>query len=390
MKFDTIYVHAGLPKTGSTFLQNALERLEREGKLQHVGYPTLGQGEREFRDIGSGNGLQIALTLWLSNWKNGSQPQMETHVRDLLAAYQGPARNLLISSEQFFHATADGLNAMHALLRQHARSVKLLFVVRPLREWTYSIYMQLVKRHGQGQEFGQWLEENSSNVDSFKQLDRYEGEAIAIPYRDERLLELLLATVGEDPKLAAGIGEVLVNRSLSPSELEIIRMVNKHFGDDGLSAMISNEFLRVAPDAKSASFPPAAAAADARYVEATRERLAPFDSENMRLLKDLLFAESAGSSRAGAGDAAEQDAFPLLETALRCVRHRMDEHLRHAAAFKTLAHFAAKMERSSEFFDPIHYLILHPDLARTNTNPWLHYRDYGRKEGRHSALVRKA
>ena len=32
----------------------------------------------------------------------------------------------------------------------------------------------------------------------------------------------------------------------------------------------------------------------------------------------------------------------------------------------------------------------HPDLARTNTNPWLHYRDYGRKEGRHSALVRKA
>jgi hypothetical protein len=389
--FDTIYVHAGLPKTGSTFLQNSLEQLGREGRLTKVGYPTADAGEREIRDIGSGNGIHVALQLWLSNWNRDRMPQLEAQVQKLVDAHRGPARSLLISSEQFFHATADGLNAMHDVLRKHAREVKLLFVVRPLREWTYSIYMQLVKRHGEGQEFDQWLGENTGNVDSFKQLDKFKGEAISIPYRDEGLLALLLETIGEDPALAAGIGEVLVNRSLSPGELEIIRMVNKHFGDEGLSAMMSNEFLRVSPDEKSASFPPAAAAAYARYAKINRERLAPFDSKNMRRLKKLLFVDSTPAAPTGeAAAAAAASELRLVETAMRCVRQRMDQQLGQAAAFKALAHFAGRMDRTCEFFDPIHYLILHPDLARGNVNPWLHYREFGRKEGRMSALVKKA
>ncbi|WP_397377843.1 hypothetical protein [Pseudomonas sp.] len=57
--FEKIYLHTGLPKTGTSFLQNALDALSRRNALVQTSYPVLNDNEDLIR-IQSGNGESIA------------------------------------------------------------------------------------------------------------------------------------------------------------------------------------------------------------------------------------------------------------------------------------------------------------------------------------------
>lgn len=53
--FKKIYLHVGLPKTGTSYLQNALDVLSRTEALTQTSYPVLNCNEDHVR-IQSGNG----------------------------------------------------------------------------------------------------------------------------------------------------------------------------------------------------------------------------------------------------------------------------------------------------------------------------------------------
>jgi hypothetical protein len=256
--FDTIYIHAGLPKTGSTYLQNGLQKLSLAGKLKHVGYPVLNK-EAEFNNIGSGNGLAISNAILNQESEEVVRRQMDALVNEVIQAADPRATpDLLISSEILFFATDTGFAVLKETLLKHCQKVKLIIAIRPLREWTYSVYMQRVKGHGFAEDYNAaWLNEYCASFDScFASLERRGVEPIAFPYQEKDLLRTFLGLIGEDEALAKQVPDIKVNRSLSFEELELVRRVNSYFGNDALSRMISEDFIRNWPDVVSAAFPP--------------------------------------------------------------------------------------------------------------------------------------
>lgn len=399
--FDTIYVHAGLPKTGSTYIQNGLQALSLAGKLKHVGYPVL-ESEKEFSHIGSGNGVHAANMLLRDESafagvvrrgtaEPGMRELLEVLIGKLIAAADPDATpDLLISSENFFFATDEGFAALKDTLLKHCRKVVLVIAIRPLREWTYSVYAQRVKGHGLAVDYdAPWLMDYCSTFDCyFASLERRGVETIAFQYQEKDLLRTFLRLIGEDEALAAQVPDTKVNRSLSPEELEALRKVNSHFQNETLSRMISEDLVRKWPDVVSASFPHDREEQFLAFAEGFATKLAHLRSPLLMRVKEMLFADAtpAPAPAAGAGKGPPPDLFDVV---LRNLHTMLDPALREASFYTLLRNFVGTMERTDEFFDPIHYLVMYPDIVRPGINPWAHFQDHGRREGRMSAFVKR-
>lgn len=383
---DTIYIHAGLPKTGSSCIQDGMQALSRAGLLTRVAYPVV------HPELGSGNGASISQVIVYTEATRFSAARLEASVEEMIRANESDAGSLLISAEDFCFATVEGFACLKQDLLRHARSVKMVVVIRPLRDWTYSVYMQLVKAHGLSADYSEaWLDEYSYGlVWAFKHLDAFDVETIVLPYRQSGLLRHFLQHIGEDERLADGIPDVISNRSLSSEELNILRLVNATFKDEALSLRISSELLLARPDIESAGFPAAADEQFQRFAARFEAELAQFDGPVMRQVKPLLFADVGKPRGEAAIDAtAGRTHLTEIEAALRIIRDKLDPQVGDAAAYATLARCAGNLEPTTAFFDPIHYLLMHPDVLQAGIDPSDHYLDFGRREGRASALVRK-
>jgi hypothetical protein len=385
--FDTIYIHAGLPKTGSTYLQNGLQKLSLAGKLKHVGYPVLNK-EAEFNNIGSGNALAISNAILNQESEEVVRRQMDALVDEVIQAADPRATpDLLISSEILFFATDTGFAVLKETLLKHCQKVKLIIAIRPLREWTYSVYMQRVKGHGFAEDYNAaWLNEYCASFDScFASLERRGVETIVFPYQEKDLLRTFLGLIGEDEALAKQVPDIKVNRSLSHEELELVRRVNSYFGNDALSRMISEDFIRNWPDVVSAAFPPDREEQFQEFAEGFATRLAHLRSPLLMQVKEMLFARSeAPPAPAAAGPRHNE-----FDVVLRNQRKMLDASINDAQAYGLLRRYVNTMDRTDEFFDPIHYLLMYPDVIKIGLNPWSHFQNHGRREGRMSAFVKK-
>ncbi|HEY2345869.1 MAG TPA: hypothetical protein VGH80_08290 [Xanthomonadaceae bacterium] len=381
--YDTIYLHAGLPKTGSTHVQNGLQHLSMEGLLGRVAYPVVSP------ELGSGNGAIVSALLRSAEVDADVEARLEACLHELLAAAQGQSPDLLISSEHFFFATVEALSAFRRMLLRHARTVKLVVCVRPLRDWTWSLYMQMVKAHLLSDDFDvAWLARwGDTWLPNFANLDRFDAEAIAFPYRDRGLLADLLAAIGEDEGLARHFPEGRVNRSLGATELGIVRKVNAAFADEVLSRAISDHYTITWPEDPTAAFPAACEADFRGFAAAFEDRLEPLQGATMRAVKELLFADAPLA--ANARDKAGHDDRDLLGIALSEIRRHQDFYRLDGQQCHAMKREAQALEPTRDFFDPIHYLLMYPDLCIPEIDPELHYRNHGREEGRASGLKGK-
>lgn len=377
--FDTIYLHAGLPKTGSTHIQDALQVLAQQRMLRSVAYPVVRP------DIGSGNGAQLAQVLRSERVDDDVRAQMQACVDELLAAAPVRRTGLLVSSEHFFFATVPAFNALVAMLRPHARHLKLLVCVRPLPAWVWSLYMQEVKAHAQAEPFAAvWLQRCADTyLPWLANLDRFAVEAMVLPYREHGLLASFLAAIGEQPALAAPFADDRVNRSLTAGELELLRRINATFADESLCRAISTRFIQARPDCRTASAPVADTPDFSAFAHSMRARMQGLCSPLLTELKASLFAPSPAAD--SPPPKPEQDC-DLLGTVLDEIRRQQDAYRRDGQQMAAIRQYARKLEPTRSFFDPIHYLLLHPDLALHEVDPETHFRNHGRAEGRASGL----
>lgn len=380
--FDTIFIHAGLPKTGSTHIQDGMQFLSRSGFLKHVAYPIVSS------EIGSGNGSRTADMLLNEDSHKVIHTRLDVLVGDLLKANDGTARNLLLSSEQFFFATAGGFACLKEVLLRYSRAVKLIVCVRPLREWSYSVYMQMVKAHGIFSDYDEkWLDEfGSLYLGVFRNFDKFEIDTITFRYQETGLFQLFLHLIGEDEGLVERFPEAKVNRSLTGTELDTIRKINSIFQDETLSRAISSRFIREWPELDSAIFPSDCEAQFQRFASRFARDLEPLRGRVMTGLKQILFADihaPPGSSL----DKCADDQRDLMDVALREIRQLQDRYMRDGQLYTWLKQYAAGMRPTNDSFDPIHYLLMYPDLSVPGVDPDVHYRNHGRTEGRASALA---
>lgn len=380
--FDTIYLHAGLPKTGSSHLQDSLHMLSRAGLLTRLAYPDANPA------LGTGNGSALAAELIFTNAAPTSTTWLEAHVQAIVDACPAGARDLLISSEDLCYADVEKFARLREVLLRHAREVVLVLAVRPLRDWSYSVYLQLVRAHTLASDYdADWLQAHTGDfLYYFRNLDRFGVDARVLCYQGKDLLRRFLALLGEDEALAEQVPDTVANRSLTAAETRVLRALNRVFGDEVLGRLVSAELVARAPDARGARFP-AEREADFQAFQARFAReLETFPGPVMAAVKPILFDQSGAVEAQGVP---APDTLPQAETetALRTLRNLMLAQADDAAQYRRLREHAATLGTGGDRFDPLHYLLMHPDVLRAGASPREHFERHGRDEGRPGAYA---
>lgn len=387
--YDKIYLHVGLPKAGSSYLQSALDRLSRKNALIHTSYPVLEESD-EFIRIQSGNGVFIAGQLFEENAPEFSPEAVSRHVRQLLDAADASKPNLLISSEFFSQAVPQRMAHLLELLRSHARTVEILVFVRPFDLLCWSGYHQKVKRRSLSDEFDETFFEDygEKTIKQISMIGNLPNPVHILDYRRHGLLGVLMEALAENSRLEFDFEEQTVNRSLTGPELRLLRTINAVFRDNGLAKRISDRWIYASPEAvsdKQEFDRTPILDAFRRLVASNSDRLA---SETCRALIRRLVPDdrtaSVGHAAAGQHLALDgpQDAGADSADLLRMA---LEEIAKLSKPDQDIRRYTQSLTPTREAFDPVHYLLLNRDVLAAGVDPVTHYRQSGRRKGRYSA-----
>lgn len=388
--YEKIYLHVGLPKTGSTYLQSALDVLSRRGALVHTSYPVLHRNH-DFRHIQSGNGQFVAGHLLVENVPEFSLETASRLLLDILNAADTSKPNLLISSELFSRAAPQSLACLLDLLGSHARTVEILVLVRPVDRLCRAGYHQKVKRHARFEEY----DENFVNIFSERlvsivsMIGNVSNKVTILDYRPSDLIGLFLQALGEDPRLGVAVGEQSVNRSLTSAELNILRTINSVFRDSKLAKRISDRWIYANPEALGDP----GDIDRTRIVELFRQvvadnvtRLESATCQTMlqRLLSNggttpAMDAAAARRPETATPDRTWTDSADLLRMAL-------EEIATEIRPDQSINRYTRGLTPTRERFDPVHYLLLNRDVLAAGVDPVKHHEQSGRREGRYTAF----
>ncbi len=389
--FGRVFVHAALPGTASGIAQARMAELAAAGRLRVAAYPAHAGFDGATAQPGNADALAKLLL------QPVDESLLEEQLRHALALLldgerSGPERNLLLSSELFFFAAPASARVLRRVLSDVATEATQLVFVRPLRDWTHSIHAQMVVGHGLDSDYGlAWLDDYFvSFADRFRDLVGWDMETVALPDVRSGLLRGVLEAIGEDPRLADEVADERECRGLLDEELALARMVNARFHDPHVTTAVTAALRTRWPDDAPGQPSAQAAAAFASFAESFTARIAGIPGDGMARIRALLLLPDPGPVAAGPLPMAPARLMEAFSLVLDVLAREGVEQARAATRFKTLSAYAAqRLEPSHAFFDPIHYLLQHDDLLAANVDPWAHYFDHGRPEGRPSALARK-
>lgn len=379
--FEKIYIHIGMHKTGSSYIQYCLNKLSAENMLADVDYPLTSETVDDLTSQ-TGNGQLIADFLIRGQKEKASVGSLKMHVDRLFKVSNSKKSTALISSEEFWLISADDFSALKEELLRYARKVVPLIVVRPLGDVCKSAYQQIVK--DTGAYFGydkDFVRDYCGEVlFGLKKLDEYfYGEVLV--YDRESALEDFLILIGEDPNLSSGFGRVKVNRSLSDLELELLRVINSVFENKDLSLSVCRAWVSLRPDLDFKS-----KIAKINYREEFLRLVIDSGISNeyvLRVVNILAGPDLASGEVLKSSDVAVKlefewsDLILLLGVALAEIKNigiGLDAFYKYVDK--------QNISLTTEWFDPLMYLLINKDVLLAGENPYRHYRDFGAKENR--------
>lgn len=243
----TLILHGGAPKTGTSFLQVLFAQNAQRMRDEGVIYPE-GHLFNEARNgqITSGNGVEIA---------NFIRPHLPHKIDDLdsfpdrlenLVENAGDS-DILLSSEYLNCPNNDRMKLISSIVREKGFEIQYVYFVRDIGVAAFSSYCQQIKRHGEARTFANFIHgwdplyrntlemainsigENNVRVFNF---DEHRDNLADFFFRD-------ILGLGFSPDVAR-----VVNRSLSPNEAEILRLLNASTGSNSkVSTYISDTWM---------------------------------------------------------------------------------------------------------------------------------------------------
>jgi hypothetical protein len=382
-KFDNVFIHTGLPKTGSSFLQSALESIELQKGFSDVTYPVLNKVD-EFQFIRSGNGLEIAKLLERTLTPEFDELLLIKTFNELLDKSLNK-RSLLISSEAFSSAAPERFAVFKQMLSEVCDNISIIVYVRPFAPWAWSLYNQGLKRHNFKMSFEEWASQNllgdfNQLIDS---LFRFDVNIIPLPYDRVDLLSFLLDTISEDKNIAELVPNVVVNRSLSEIENNILKISNNVFNDSRVSIVISDMLIKEMPFKDTMAVSTEVASQSEMFLPKIDDCLDKYDHKVSHKIKEFLHRK-----------------FDIKDLSEIKTYEKNDVHEAMTLTFKALLNIFSKsdvriskllecveaLKQDDSGFDPIHYLLLNFDVLDSSLGPYEHYKRFGKKEERSAKL----
>ncbi len=241
-------LHAGAGKTGSTAIQDFLSRNHDNLKKQGVLYPNPKVGV-----ITSGNGALISTNLRASNDLKARR-FIEVQVKK---AQDLGLKHIVLSSESFSGLNKSCLKTLKSLVDDNFSDINCVIYVRNPFDWTYSAWMQHLKRHLVTVPFDSYYpklaRKHLQSVCRF--LDIFsDSKVISYDANKRNLIENFLqyANIASEG-LNFTASHSVVNRSLTEKEIEFMLDVNKLITSPKLGAKISDFLIQTYPASETSA-----------------------------------------------------------------------------------------------------------------------------------------
>lgn len=242
--FNTIYVHPGLPKCGSSYLQNAFSILEQKEFFGNTTYPIFKKTD-SFALLHAGNMAHLHKRIR----RNESDAKIQKTWDSILSHASQGKENVLLSREGLLELPPADIKKLEDRLLRNCNRVVMLVVVRPFSEHLYSTYYPRTLANKQMTSFEEWLTPEACDFETnvlmfgtqeFKALMETNIEYEIIPYAKTGLLESFLPYLGESPDIAKHLPQATVNRSLTENERYLMASLQKESQDEKLLRFVRN------------------------------------------------------------------------------------------------------------------------------------------------------
>lgn len=223
MNKNNIYLHIGHGKTGTSAVQSALAIAKDSLLSLGIYYPIDSSVQTKASKFGITSG----------NWSHFSDRSLG---KELIERLKDATNNssLLLSSEHLFWHMDSLFEDTNIDLEEV--NLHVILAVRDLEEMLSSEYQQLVKRHGETRPFEMFLRSRefiSSHhrraAQLLKELEHHGIKTTVINYSKHKsnIAEVVFELIGaKDAYPHSRMEGVVINRSLTQKELEILRMIN--------------------------------------------------------------------------------------------------------------------------------------------------------------------
>ncbi len=227
-----VFIHAGAPKTGTSFLQFLFAKYADQMRDAGLAYPPDPSLERARKGrVTPGNG--VALARCVNPWMPPAELDRDAilaELRGVLAAHAG--LDILFSTESIYFRDPGRSEALLQMIRGEGFEPHAVVALRDYAGYARSAFGQSVKRRGEARDFGEFLETWDPAYGSrLAALDRhFPPERLHLVNYDRnrhRLAELYFRDI-------LGLGFVpgdtaVINRSLTAKEIELLRVMNASY-----------------------------------------------------------------------------------------------------------------------------------------------------------------
>ena len=245
-----IVLHAGHGKTGTSAIQSALA-ISTDALLKNgIRYP-IDPNERQ-------RAARFEITS--GNWKHNPTTSLSQQCLQL-AASNSAGHTIVLSSESLFWHLTDFANQKDQW--NDAVEVQVILAVRELEEMLSSEYQQRVKRHGESKPFEQFLRRrnfiSSHHKKAAEVLERLSQQQIPVTLinysRHKKTISERVFDAIECGELYPHdqMGNLVINRSLSQKELQMLMMINALYYDQfpWISARLSDALAKNLPNTET-------------------------------------------------------------------------------------------------------------------------------------------
>ena len=258
-----IVLHAGHGKTGTSAIQSALA-ISADALLKNgIRYP-IDSNERQ---------RATSFEITSGNWKHNPTTSLSQQCLQL-AASNTAGHTIVLSSESLFWHLTDFANQKDQW--NDAVEIQVILAVRELEEMLSSEYQQRVKRHGESKPFEQFLRSRNfisshhkKAAEVLRQLSQSQIPVTLINYSRHKnsISERIFDAIGcRELYPHEQMGDLVINRSLSQKELQMLMMINALYFDQfpWISARLSDALAKNLP-----------------HIETQRSRISPKSLEKL-------------------------------------------------------------------------------------------------------------
>ncbi len=245
-----IVLHAGHGKTGTSAIQSALA-ISADTLLKNgINYP-INPNERQ-------RAARFEITS--GNWKHNPAISLSEQCLQL-AASNTAGHTIVLSSESLFWHLTDFVNQKEQW--NEAVEIHVILAVRELEEMLSSEYQQRVKRHGESKPFEQFLRRRNfisshhkKAAEVLTELSQHNIPVTLINYSAHKktISKRVFEAMGcSDLYPNQTMGDLVINRSLSQKELQMLMMINALYYDQfpWISARLSDALAKKLPNTET-------------------------------------------------------------------------------------------------------------------------------------------